>query len=172
MRSNESVIKVYGFRQSVVKRVSNAADRRPDTTSREEFDEIIRCVLGAFVVMVYQIADVAQPGARPCVKRHFERRGYHVPVHADRHVVPNYHSGENVRDERDVTPSGPGGNVCEVRHPQLVWLRRVEFAFYQIFSQSGVFAWDRRAFPLASHRPSQPKATHQTLHSATRDNLT
>jgi hypothetical protein len=57
-----------------------------------EFDEIIRSILGTFVVMVYRIADVAQPGTHSCVKRHFERRGRHIPVHADRHVIPHYHS--------------------------------------------------------------------------------
>jgi hypothetical protein len=118
--------------------------------------------------MVYQTGYVFTPGTRPHVKRHLKGGLYHIPVHARGHVVSYYRPGENIRDERRATPAAMGRHVCEVRHPQMVRLRCVEFTFCQVFGEICALSRNGSSFYLAAHSATQTKPLHQPFYCAAR----
>jgi hypothetical protein len=56
--------------------------------------------------------------------------------------VPDYRSGEDVNDERGVTPARACAYVRKIRHPQFIRPSRVIAAFYKISGTYGLSVRD------------------------------
>ena len=75
-------------------------------------------------------------------------------------------AGIHVDHKGHVLPALPGRDVGEVRYPQLVWPIGFELAIDPVQRAWQCFVGDRGAHDLATARPLQPQAFHQSLNGA------
>src|SRR5208282_5979199 len=71
--------------------------------------------------------------------------------------------------EGDVDDATPGGDIGEVRYPQLIRPRRGEVPLHQVLRTLGQLVRDRRAHAPAAHDAAQPEVVHEPLDGAPRD---
>ena len=104
---------------------------------------------------------------RPRVERLLQGVEGQVAAQRARNPPANDRAGEHVDDEGDVDEPRPGGDVGQVRHPELVRALRPELALHQVWRAHGLeIRLRRHAVGPASDRPTQAAHAHQAFHRA------
>ena len=100
---------------------------------------------------------------------HLKRVQREVRPQRLRQLPADHAAGEHIDDERGIQPASEGAAVGDVRNPQLVRSGRGEVTFDQVRTIIRATTGDRGARALGPADASQPRAAHEPLDRATRD---
>ena len=116
---------------------------------------------------MHQVAGV---GVAPVIDGLLERVQREIGAQRGRCPPADNPSREDIDNERHVDKAAPGGDVREIRDPELIRARGREVPLDEIRRSRGVRLRLRRRHPRpAPHRAGEPHHAHQAAHTTARD---
>lgn len=149
----------------VVVTVTSAADGGFNAALRQSLAVTNRKILRTTIAVMDEAL-----GVRAGVDRLLECIEDQIRSHRRAHAPADEHARKHIDHERDVNEAAPGGDVGEVRNPQLVRLCCHELPFHQVRGSMRILVRDRRDLErLAAGHAAQAHLPHQPLHGAAGD---
>src|SRR3990172_2721081 len=151
------------FRHRVVVRIADRAHRGHDVHLLAALAERVAGVLAAMIAVMH---DRLRPTLR---KRRVERGEYQLGAQMGFHRPADHLARPYIEHHCEIQEAGPGRDVGDIRHPQLIGTVGLELAIDQVTGHGVGRVADRRAHEALWHHAAQARGAHEARHALLAD---